>query len=348
MRGFALVLVGLLATFTGGATAQTQQELVNPSHWQEYKSRFLDRSGRIVDNGNSGISHSEGQGYGLLLAYLSGSSADFEQIWSFTKTELLLRDDGLAVWKWDPKSEPHVVDTNNATDGDILIAYALALAGSAWNREEYLASASKIAKAILTKTVVVAAGRTILLPGVQGFGAADRQDGPVINPSYWVFEALPVMKVLAPSDKWDRLKDDGLRLIEALQLGPKKLPPEWASLKSRPKQAERFAPQFSYNAIRIPLYMMRAGINDPANLQRFLDNMGGAEGIAYTIDLPSGQTLEPLSDRGYQIINHIMACVLYGARLPQADLQFAPELYYPSTLQLLGLALVKERHPECL
>lgn len=348
MRGIALILIGVLTALTGGSAAQAQQSLVDPSHWQEYKSRFLDRSGRIVDNGNGGISHSEGQGYGLLLAYLSGSSADFEQIWSFTKTELLLRDDGLAVWKWDPKSDPRVTDTNNATDGDILIAYALAQAGSAWNREEYLTSASDIANAVLRKTVVVAAGRTILLPGVDGFGADDRKDGPVINPSYWIFEALPVMKVLAPSDKWDRLKDDGLGLIDALQVGPKKLPPEWASLKSRPKPADGFAPQFSYNALRIPLYMMRAGISDPANLQRFLDNMGGTEGVAATIDLPSGQALEPLSDRGYQIINHIMACVLQGARLPQTDLQFAPELYYPSTLQLLGLALVKERYPDCL
>ncbi|WJH38210.1 glycosyl hydrolase family 8 (plasmid) [Aliirhizobium terrae] len=348
MRGIALILIGVLTALTGGATTRAQQGLVDPNHWQEYKSRFLDRSGRIVDNGNGGISHSEGQGYGLLLAYLSGSGADFEQIWSFTKTELLLRDDGLAVWRWDPKSDPHVIDTNNATDGDILIAYALALAGSAWNREEYLASASNIANAVLNKTVVVAAGRTILLPGVQGFGAADRKDGPVINPSYWIFEALPVMKVLAPSDKWDHLKNDGLQLIRALQIGPKKLPPEWASLKSRPKPADGFEPQFSYNAVRIPLYMMRAGINDPANLQMFLDNMGGAEGVATTIDLPSGQAVEPLTDPGYQIINHIMACVLQGARLPQTDLQFAPELYYPATLQLLGLALVKERHPDCL
>jgi endoglucanase len=348
MRCIALIFVGVLTALTVGAPAVAQQSLVDPGHWQEYKSRFLDRSGRIVDNGNGGISHSEGQGYGLLLAYLSGSSADFEQIWSFTKTELLLRDDGLAVWKWDPKSDPHVTDTNNATDGDILIAYALAMAGSAWNKKEYLASASDMANAVLKKTVVVAAGRTILLPGVQGFGAADRKDGPVINPSYWIFEALPVMKVLAPSDKWDRLKDEGLRLIDALQVGPKKLPPEWASLKSRPQPADGFEPQFSYNALRIPLYMMRAGINDPANLQRFLDNMGGVDGIATTVDLPSGHALEPLSDRGYQIINHIMACVLQGARLPQTDLQFAPELYYPSTLQLLGLALVKERHPDCL
>jgi endoglucanase len=319
MRRFAFKVMGVFTALIIGAPALAQQSLVDAGHWQDYKSHFLDRSGRIVDNGNGGISHSEGQGYGLLLAYLSGSRADFEQIWSFTRTELLLRDDGLAVWKWDPKAEPHVTDTNNATDGDILIAYALALAGTAWDRKDYLASAAGIANALLAKTVVVAGGRTILLPGAQGFRAADRKDGPVINPSYWVFEALPIMKVLAPSEKWDLLNDDGMKLIAALKVGPKKLPPEWVSVRSQ-----------------------------PTLLQRFLDGMGGSDGIATTVDLTSGRALEPLSDRGYQIINHIMACVLQGTRLPQADLQFAPELYYPSTLQLLGLALVREKHPDCL
>ena len=108
--------------------------MINAGAWAAYKAKFLDATGRIIDNGNGNISHSEGQGYGMLLAYLSASPADFEQIWYFTRTELLLRDDGLAVWKWDPNVKPHVTDTNNASDGDMLIAYALALAGTAWKR----------------------------------------------------------------------------------------------------------------------------------------------------------------------------------------------------------------------
>ena len=70
--------------------------------WQAYKAKFLDPGGRIIDDANGNISHSEGQGYGLLLAVLAGNAADFELIWSFTRTELLLRSDGLAAWKWNP------------------------------------------------------------------------------------------------------------------------------------------------------------------------------------------------------------------------------------------------------
>ena len=53
----------------------------------------------------------------------------FETIFTFTRVELLIRDDGLAAWRWDPAATPRVTDINNATDGDILIAYALGLAG---------------------------------------------------------------------------------------------------------------------------------------------------------------------------------------------------------------------------
>jgi endoglucanase len=60
--------------------AAAQEAPVSASEWSLYKARFLDRGGRIVDNGNGGISHSEGQGYGLLLSYLAGNRADFKLI----------------------------------------------------------------------------------------------------------------------------------------------------------------------------------------------------------------------------------------------------------------------------
>ena len=100
---------------------------VSPEAWSAYKGAFLDPGGRVIDTGNGNISHSEGQGYGMWLAVLADNLSDFELIWSFTRTELLVRDDGLSAWKWDPRTRPHVTDINNATDGDILIAYALAL-----------------------------------------------------------------------------------------------------------------------------------------------------------------------------------------------------------------------------
>jgi endoglucanase len=343
----ATLLAGTMMLALAGEPASAQQPRISSEAWAAYKAKFLDPSGRIVDNGNGNISHSEGQGYGLLLAYLAASPADFEQIWYFTRTELLLRNDGLAVWKWDPSATPHVTDTNNASDGDILIAYALALAGSAWNRADYITAATRIAQSTLSETVADFAGRTLLMPGAEGFSAANRDDGPVINPSYWVYEALPVMAALAPSDQWQKLADDGLSLLKAMQFGPRKLPSEWVSLKRQPQPAEGFDIEFGYNAIRIPLYLARGGVTDRALLTRLKEGMT-ANGVPATIDLTTGQPKTELSDPGYEIVNHVVACVLDGTKLPAEALQFAPAYYYPSTLQLLGLAYVGEKHPECL
>ncbi|MBB3458427.1 endoglucanase [Rhizobium sp. BK313] len=347
-RWRTMAIVGGIALMTMCQQLAAQHAAIDPQAWAAYKAKFLDANGRIVDNGNDNISHSEGQGYGLLLAYLSNSPADFEQIWYFTRTELLLRDDGLAAWKWDPAVTPHVTDTNNASDGDMLIAYALALAGSAWNKNEYLEAAAMIAQALLSHAVVHAGGRTLLLPGIKGYTASERDDGPVVNPSYWVYEAIPVMALLAPSDEWQKLTDDGLSLLRSMQVGPRKLPADWVSLRTKPRPADGFEAEFGYNAIRIPLYLARAGIPDQALLTRLQAGMTFEGDEPATIDLATGNPKQPLTDPGYRIVNDVVACVTTGAKLPASVRQFVPSLYYPSTLQLLGLAFVEEKHPECL
>ena len=341
------LLAGLAGLLMASSEAWTQQSIETQA-WDAYKARFLDPRGRIVDDGNGNISHSEGQGYGLLLAYLAGNRADFALIWSFTKTELLIRNDGLAAWKWSPASKPHITDINNATDGDILIAYALALAGREWKRNDYLAAGAAIARSILAHAVLEQADRSLLLPGAQGFAAPARKDGPVVNLSYWVFEALPVLDSLAPSPQWARVRETGLTLVRQTALGPRTLPPDWLSLAAQPKPAEGFPPEFGYNALRIPLYLVRAGENDAALLGRFRRGIEGDNGAIAISDIETGNIRNNLRDAGYRIVNHILACVVDGTPLPEDVRNFQPTLYYPSTLHLLGLAFVAEKRPECL
>lgn len=333
--------------FGGGFGNMARAAGVPAAEWEAYKQKFLDGSGRILDNGNDNISHSEGQGYGLILAYLANDPAAFEQVWSFTRTELLLRDDGLAVWKWDPNAKPHVIDTNNASDGDLLIAYGLSLGGAAWNRTDYTAAAKGIARTLLKSAVIDHDGRTVLLPGLEGFGSEDREDGPIINPSYWVYEALPIMNMLAPSSRWQRLADDGKALLRAMQFGPRRLPADWVSIAQKPKPAEGFAPEYGYNAVRIPLYLTRAGVTD-RSLLTWLAEATTVSGATGTFDVSTGKVKDTLSDPGYRLVNHMVACVVDGTKLPDDVRRFEPVLYYPSTLQLLGLAFIAEKHPECL
>nr|CAD6438098.1 endoglucanase [Rhizobium sp. Q54] len=343
-----MAIVTVLSMLVSASPAASQQGSLRSALWETYKERFLDRSGRIVDNGNGGISHSEGQGYGLLLAFLADRPADFEQIWTFTNTELMIRSDGLAAWKWDPKAEPRVTDLNNASDGDLLISYALAMAGSAWDREDYLRSAAAIARAILDNLVVERGGRVLLLPAAKGFDAGERPDGPVINPSYWVYEAFPIMEILAPSDRWTQLQEDGLALLQMMEFGPRELPAEWVSLARQPKPAEGFPAEYGYNAVRIPLYLLRAPSDIRKLAQQLQKNATLDNGNGAIFDLTTGDPKEPLGDPGYRFINHILACVEDGTSVPVAERDLTSELYYPATLHLLGLAYVVEKHPSCL
>ncbi len=323
---------------------------IPPMEWEAYRSAFIEDNGRVVDNANGNISHSEGQGYGLLLALAANDRASFEKIWNFAFTELLIRDDGLVAWKWDPSAKPRVSDRNNATDGDILIAYALAKAGSAWNEPRYTAAAQKLAAAIGKHTFGRSGGSVFLLPGAEGFNAGERPDGPVINLSYWVFEAFPVLAGLAPEYEWNRVWREGVTLLQQATSGRVRLPADWLSIQSRlqTKPADGFPPEFGYNSLRIPLYLLRAGMTDLEWLRALkLRWSAGNEGVA-VVNVVTGNVRERLNDQGYAILSAALACVLDGTPVPSTLKTFEPRLYYPSTLYLMTKSWLGEKHPQCV
>lgn len=312
--------------------------------WELYRQKFVTPEGRVVDDANGNISHSESQGYGMLLACLAGDRSAFAGIFAFTRTELLIRDDGLAAWRWDPNAKPHITDINNASDGDLLIAQALACAGTRWSMPAYTNAARQIARSLAKVGLLRRGGDLWLMPGVQGFSEKDRADGPVVNPSYWVFDALPVMAQITGDASWTQVQASGLKLLDTLAKA-RQLAPEWLSIKDAPRPADGFPAQFGYNAIRIPLYLMRAGLGDRARLEPF--RQAWANGTA-VIDVATRKPAEPLPDGGYRILAAAMDCVVDGKALP-ADLKtFQPTLYYPSTLHLLTLSMLAERYPQCM
>ena len=336
------VLAMLAATFL--SLFSDAHATVPADAWTLYRQKFVTAEGRVVDDANGGISHSESQGYGLLLACLAGDRSTFASIFAFTRTELLIRDDGLAAWRWDPKASPHVTDINNASDGDLLIAHALACAGSRWNMPAYTAAARQIARA-LAKVALLKRGSDVwLMPAASGFSEKDRADGPVINPSYWVFEAFPVVTQLTGDPVWTQVQASGLRLLDDLAKR-RMLAPEWLSIRAEPKPAEGFPAQFSYNAIRIPLYLLRAGLGEKARLEPFRQAWAGGTAV---VDIRSGKPVEPLPDAGYRILAAAMACALDKTPIPAELKTFQPTLYYPSTLHLLSLSMLSERYPQCM
>lgn len=305
--------------------------------WRQYRQSFIAPEGRIVDNVNGDVSHSEGQGYGLLLAERLNDRETFERIWRWTSEHLLIRDDGLAAWRWDPKSEPHVTDRNNASDGDILIAWALSEAADKWNVREYGDASRRGVEAIAAKLIVSSRFGPVLLPGADGFGASSRSDGPVVNLSYWIFPAFNHLRQHRGPVDWMQLSDTGLKLVAAARFGPRRLPTNWISLaREDAAPAASFPRVFGYDAIRIPLYLAWGSHRDAAAALAPGDS---------AVEVDSGNNTEPLSDPDYKAIAALATCA--SAREAAAGEPYNGRFYYPATLYLLSRLAMTEIAPTC-
>jgi endo-1,4-beta-D-glucanase Y len=342
-----LAVISLALSMALGAPTIEAASMIQPTEWSSYVQSFVGEDGRVIDTGNNNISHSESQGYGLILSVLADDQPTFERILSFTTTQLLVRDDGLAGWRWDPAATPNLTDSNNATDGDILIAYGLALAGDAWSDSRYTDHARQMARTIGRTMIVDVDGMPAILPGAVGFDAEPDGRGPILNPSYWVFEALPVFAKLEPSINWDAISATGVELVRRAETTRGGVPPDWLVLddEGQIQPAPELPVEFGYNGIRIPLYMMRAALS-PDLLQPFQDKADD-KGL-YKINPLTGNKMEPIVEPGYRLIKAGMDCVQSGTVIPDDLTTMSPTSYYSATLQLLMLEYLRRARPICI
>jgi len=235
-----MVLVGVTALLllNLAVPAWSQQNF-----WADYKQQFLSEDGRVIDDVNGRISHSEGQGYGLILAALNQDRDAVERIWKWTQSHLRLRTDHLFAWRWKPASSGvaddksgAADDKNDATDGDLLIAFGLANAGKDWHDAAFLASSKQIAQDIRRHMIRQSRYGPVLLPGGQGF---EKPDGIVVNLSYRVFPAFAVLAKIDPSPQWAALRRSGLQLVEAARFSPLELPPDWLFIGKKDLQVAK-------------------------------------------------------------------------------------------------------------
>ncbi len=243
----------LLAALLPGLSLAAPPPPPGPAEWQAYLRRYLAPEGRIIDTANRGISHSEGQGYSMLFAVQFNDRARFDQMWNWTRRSLARPGDSLFAWRFDPNSRQGVTDQNNATDGDIFIAWALLLAAERWEVPAYREAAQRITADILRHCVIEFRGRTLLLPGIHGF---QDQQGVVINLSYYAFPALRALSRLVPDARWAALERDGLQLMNEANYGRWGLPPDWLLLPAQggpPLPASRWPSRFAWDAVRVPL-----------------------------------------------------------------------------------------------
>jgi len=317
-----------------------QGETDDNQDWQAYKSRFIASEGRVIDSGNGGISHSEGQGYGMLLAVAHNDRETFQTLWQWTQSNLQVRKDKLFIWRRRPNIDLKAEDPNNASDGDMLIAWALLKAGQQWQQADYQSEASSILADIKHKLIVTWHGLPIILPGEQGF---TKEDATTINLSYWIYPALQAFAAANPDPIWQQLSDSGMTLLQQARFGRWQLPPDWALLKADNTIGPTNNKRFGYDAVRIPLYLAWAN-TEPQTLSTFADYWTFYQ--AYTpawIDLTENIMDAYGASAGVIAIKHLTlwrSSKTSTLKLPPPD---ENQDYYSSTLLMLS-KLVAQAH----
>ncbi|MEM6851568.1 MAG: glycosyl hydrolase family 8, partial [Pseudomonadota bacterium] len=252
----------------GAATLETAEAQFLES-WAAYKRKFLESDGRIIDTNEGSPSHTEGQGSAMLFAVTADDRATFDQLWRWTQRNLQ-QPHGLFAWRYLPDARPNVADKNNATDGDLMIAWALLRAAEQWDEKDYRTSASLIVRGMERRLVRRLGERAVLLPGAYAF---EKEGGAIVNLSYFLFPAYERAKSVGDAELWAELYEDAAALVAEARLGDHDLPSAWMFVTNEgalvPGPGPNYLPRFGYDAIRIPVYAAWGGLEAQADLARF-------------------------------------------------------------------------------
>ena len=340
MRPCVVWVVLLLAALFVVPVTVRAQDALPADEWVKYRDRFVGDDGRVRDTGNKDISHTEGQGWAMLLAEAFDDRTAFDRIWNWTRETLRRPDSALFSWRWDPQEKDPIADTNNATDGDMLIAWALARAARRWHSPDYNRAAQRIVVAIRQKLITRIAGRLVLMPGAEGF---TQEDGSVVvNPSYYIYPALEEFPHLDGSVEWLRLRHDGLSLLAKARFGRWELTPDWIAVDKagNVSPARNLPPRFGFDAIRIPLYLVwgrEATAQRLAGVVNFWNGFTDKPVPAW-VDVTNGSVAPFPAPAGFQAIIDLTRLRLNGTAAPMPQIGDGDDYYSASLVLLAALA----------
>ena len=251
----AALIMGAAIGSAAFAAADLPAPAAGENLWERYKTRFVTRDGRVVDFYQDEGSHSEGQGYGLILAAANNDKETFDAIWKWTKSNLRVRHDALFAWRWGKRANGtwDTIDYNNATDGDVLIAFGLLKGYQKWHNEEWRTEALKTVSDLRTKMFLDWHGKTVLLPSYYGFSVPA---GVVLNPSYIVFPAYRLFAAFDDRGFWEKAYRDGFYVVSKSYFGEHPLPPDWIVMNEGGVDIFREKGSlFGFDAVRVILYL---------------------------------------------------------------------------------------------
>jgi endoglucanase len=181
-----------------------------------------------------------------------------------------------------------------------------------------------------------------LLPGVEGFVKIGHV---VVNPSYYAFPMIRQLSLAFPSPVWAQLEQNGVRMISEAKFGKWSLPSDWLQVRRADgavSMAESFPQRFSYDALRIPLFLAWSGLAPDTTraISRFWSDGCGAE-PSYA-DLKSGVVMGHFTLLGAKSIARLIASSGVERDSLAFD-QIAPtDSYYSSSLHLLTRIAAEE------
>lgn len=350
LAGFgALGLAGLglpAAAFGRVDLAQSGRPL-----WEAWKSTFLQPDGRVVDTLQKQASHSEGQGYGMVLATVFDDAGAFGSMYQWTERHLAVRPDPLLAWRWLPGEATPVPDRNNASDGDLFYAWALVRAAQRFDNRAYLTRATEMAQQLATNCVVAMPGasdRTIWLPASVGFSHATHV---TINPSYYMPLAMREVAAATGVSMLAVCAQHGEALMN--EIAAEGLVPDWVDISDGTvRPSATMSPNTGYEALRVPLFLIWSRLPQHNAVRRmaavYERTVQPGVGVPTVIEPLSGVVLETSGDLGYQALAGLTLCSarnMPGASIPPFT---SAQPYYPATLQLFAMIAANETLPECV
>lgn len=325
--------------------------------WAAWKAAYLTDEGRVVDTLQQGASHSESQGYGLLLAAVFGDDAAFDAIFGWTEANLAIRSDALLAWRWLPSDSVGVPDLNNASDGDLFYAWALMLRGTRIGNAVMMDRARAITGDLVARCVVAApdgSGRLLFLPAAQGFQHDDRV---VVNPSYYMPLAMRQLASAMGTPALAACAADGVALMR--DLARQGTMPDWIEIGPEGMVTPaNHSDRNGYEALRVPLFLIWSGDGNHAAVAMQAEAYRRATtlranmtdpGFVTVFDRVSGNVVESSTHVGYGAVAALVDCTTaraIGSAMP--FYRTVDQAYYPATLHLMALIAQISAAPECV
>ena len=167
--------------------------------WDEFRNDALD-NGRVVDKSDDRkVTTSEGQSYAMFFALVTNDQVTFDGLAAWTADNLSGGDltKTLPAWLWGRGRGDKwgILDTNNATDSDLWIAYDLLEAARLWNEPAYEEKARAMMEGLKRDVRDIPNLGKVLLPGGSGF---DHPTHVTLNPSYYPVFILRRLALVDP------------------------------------------------------------------------------------------------------------------------------------------------------